>query len=133
MRVDSFGRRCAPAFAVGVAAAFSGLLAACGDDGGAALSSEPVPDDPDVVIVAENMAFEPDEVEVAADEPVTIVIDNRDDGVNHNLHVEDADPPNRTRLKQGVSQQALTVTLDPGEHDFVCDIHPNMTGTMLAR
>jgi plastocyanin len=133
MRVEALLRRCAPVLAVGVATAVSGLLAACGDDGEVALSSEPVPDDPDVVIMAENMAFEPGEVDVAADQPVTIVIDNRDDGVNHNIHVEDAAPPNKTPLEQGVSQQALTVTLDPGEHEFVCDIHPNMTGTMLAR
>jgi plastocyanin len=107
--------------------------AGCGDDdGGSGLSSEPVPDDPDVVIVAEDMAFDPDEVRVAADEPVTVVIDNRDDGVNHNIHVEDAPEPNRTSLELGESQQALTVTLPAGEYGFVCDIHPNMTGTMVA-
>lgn len=109
------------------------VVAACGDDGDdAGLSSEPVPDDPDLVIVAEDMAFDPDEVSVAAGEPVTIVIDNRDDGVNHNIHVEDAPAPNKTPLEQGVSQQALTVTLPEGSYEFVCDIHPNMTGTMIA-
>lgn len=107
--------------------------AACGgggDDDG--LASEPVPNDPDVVIRAEDMAFDPDEVEVPAGEPVTVVIDNRDEGVNHNIHVEDAPGPNRTELEQGVSQQALTVTLPAGEYEFVCDIHPTMTGTMVA-
>jgi plastocyanin len=110
------------------------VLTACGDDGGGGdgLSSEPVPDDPDVVVVAQNMVFDPVDVRVAAGEPVTIVIDNRDDGVNHNLHVEDAPAPNKTRLDQGVSQQALTVTLEAGEYEFVCDIHPNMTGTLIA-
>jgi plastocyanin len=116
-----------------VSLAMAGALSACGggdDDGG--LSSEPVPADPDVEIVADDMAFTPDEVGVPADEPVTIVIDNRDDGVNHNLHIEGAPEPNRTQLEPGVSQQALTVTLPAGEYEFVCDIHPNMTGTMLA-
>ena len=109
------------------------VAAGCGsDDDGSGLSSEPVPDDPDVVIVAESMAFDPDEVEVAADEPVTIVIDNRDEGVNHNIHVEDAPEPNKTRLELGTSQQALTVTLPAGDYEFVCDIHPNMRGTLAA-
>jgi plastocyanin len=119
--------------ATSVLVAALAVVAACGgDDDGDGLSSEPVPDDPDVVVVAEDMAFDPGDVRVAAGEPVTIVIDNRDDGVNHNIHVEDAPEPNKTSLEQGVSQQALTVTLDEGEYDFVCDIHPNMTGTMVA-
>jgi plastocyanin len=108
-------------------------VVACGGDDEAALSSEPVPDDPDAVVVAEDLAFDPDELEVAANEPVTIVVDNRDEGVNHNIHVEGAPAPNKTPLEQGVSQQALTVTLEPGDHEFVCDIHPNMTGRLVAR
>jgi plastocyanin len=113
--------------------AAAGALAACGaGDADAGPSSEPVPDDPDVVVVAENMAFYPDVVEVAAEEPVTIVIDNRDDGVNHNIHIEDAPSPDKTSLELGPSQQALTVTLPAGEYDFVCDIHPAMSGTIAA-
>lgn len=115
-----------------VLAALVGGGAACGGDDGGGLASEPVPDDPDVVIVADHMAFDPREVEVAADTAVSIVLDNRDAGVNHNIHVKDAPEPNRTELEQGVSQQALTVTLAAGEYEFVCDIHPNMTGTMVA-
>jgi plastocyanin len=84
------------------------------------------------VIRADGMAFDPDSVEVPADEPVTIVIDNRDEGVNHNLHVEGAPEPNRTPLEQGASQRALTVTLPVGEYEFVCDIHPAMTGEIVA-
>ncbi len=117
-----------------VLVAILAALAACGGGGGGDddLSSERVPDEPDVVVVAEDMAFDPDEVRVTAGEPVTIVIDNRDEGVNHNIHIEGAPAPDKTKLERGVSQQALTVTLGAGEYEFVCDIHPNMTGTMLA-
>ncbi|HEX6422245.1 MAG TPA: cupredoxin domain-containing protein [Acidimicrobiales bacterium] len=122
-------RRSVPASVLVAAAA---ALVACGGDDGGELSSEPVADDPDAVVVAENMAFDPDRLSVPAREPVTIVIDNRDEGANHNIHVEGAPEPDRTPLQRGVSQQALTVMLEPGEYDFVCDIHPNMTGTLTA-
>jgi plastocyanin len=106
-------------------------LAACGDDDGQA-SNEPVPDDPDAVVVAQDMAFDADEVNIAAGHPATIVIDNRDDGVDHNIHIEHAPEPDRTPLEPGRSRQALTVDLEPGEYTFVCDLHPNMEGKIIA-
>ena len=115
-----------------VLVAAAGVMVACGGDDGAEPSSEPVPDDPDAVVVADDMAFDPDSVRVPAGEPVTIVIDNQDEGVNHNIQVRGAPEPNRTPLRRGVSQQALTVTLEPGEYELVCDIHPNMTGALTA-
>ena len=106
-------------------------LAACGDDDGGA-ASEPVPDNPDALVVAEDMAFDPDELRIPSGRPATIVIDNRDDGVNHNIHIEDAPEPDRTPLEPGRSRQALTVDLQPGEYTFVCDLHPNMEGKIIA-
>ena len=106
-------------------------LAACGDDDGEA-SNEPIPDDPDAVVVAQDMAFDADEVHIPAGHPATIVIDNRDDGVNHNIHIEDAPEPDRTPLEPGRSRQAITVDLQPGEYTFVCDLHPNMEGKIIA-
>jgi plastocyanin len=117
--------------AVALAAAVT--CAACGGGGdGEGVVSEPVPPDPDVVIRAEDMAFEPDEVAVPAGEPVTVVIDNRDEGVDHNLDVEGAPGPHETPLEPGPSRQALTLTLPAGSYEFVCDIHPGMTGRMVA-
>jgi plastocyanin len=125
-----------PATAVPLAAgllvaAGLGALAGCGDDDGEA-SQEPVPDDPDALVVAQDMAFDPDEVRLPAGRSATIVIDNRDEGVNHNIHIEGAPDPDRTPLEPGRSQQALTVDLQPGEYTFVCDIHPNMEGKIIA-
>lgn len=121
-----------PARPTGLAAALAlaGVLGACSSDDEAA--GEPVPDDPDAVVVAEDMAFDPEEVRLAAGRPATIVIDNRDEGVNHNIHVEGAPEPDSTPLEPGVSQQALTVELEAGTYTFVCDIHPNMQGAIVA-
>ena len=118
---------------LGLAAALAlvGAVAACSsdDDEGA---TEPIPDDPDATVLAEDMAFDPDDLRLTAGEPATIVIDNRDDGVQHNIHVEGAPEPNSTPLEAGESQQALTVELDAGTYTFVCDIHPNMQGVIVA-
>ena len=83
VRTETWDRRphaCSPRMAKFLLAAVAALAACGGDDDGGGLASEPVPADPDVVIRAEDMAFDPDEVEVPADEPVSIVIDNRDEG-----------------------------------------------------
>jgi len=111
------------------------LLGACGDDdGGAGGPSggcrEAV--DGEVTIAADAMAWDVDCLSVPADEPVTIVIDNRDEGVNHNLTLRDAPGSPRTALEKGPVEQRLEVTLAAGEYDYVCDIHPNMVGTLHA-
>jgi plastocyanin len=128
MRASGAARRRLPVVVIALGVA---LGAGCGGDDGPT-SDEAVPDDPDAVVVAEDMAFEPGEVEVAAGEPVTLVIDNRDDGVEHNIRVEGAPEPNGTPLRLGPSQQALTVELEAGEHAVTCDIHPNMEATVVA-
>jgi plastocyanin len=124
-------RRSAFAVAVRAAAALgaTAALAACGDDG--EVATVPVPDDPDVVIVSEDIAFEPTEIEVPANETITIVDENRD-SVAHNVHLPDAPGSPKTKLLAGPSTQALEVTLEPGEYRVVCDLHPNMRATITA-
>jgi plastocyanin len=113
----------------GLACTAAVLLGACGDDGQAATVE--VPDDADAVIVSEDIAFHPTEVEVPAGEPVVIVDENRD-AVAHNVHIPDAPGSPKTELKRGPSVQAMEVTLEAGEYEFVCDLHPNMRGTITA-
>ena len=105
-------------------------IGACGGDGEGAPEAE-VPEDADAVIVSENLQFDPTEVEVPADEPVTIVDDNRD-SVAHNIHLVDAPGEPKTELTPGPRIQLLEVTLEPGDYEFVCDLHPNMRGTITA-
>lgn len=112
-------------------------LAACGDD-----DAEPDPsegaacaeagEDGHVAIVADALAWEVDCVVVPADVPVTIEVDNRDDGVSHDLHLTDAPGDPATDLEAGPVVQQLDVELPVGRYRFVCDIHPTMVGSVEA-
>ena len=64
--------------------------------------------------------------------PLTIEVDNRDDGQNHNVHLPDAPGSPATELAPGPSRQELEVDLASGAYEFVCDIHPNMVGTLTV-
>lgn len=114
-------------------AAVAALLAlgACGDDEPDATDAtcNEVADG-EVTIAAVDLAWEPTCLRGPADEPFTIVVDNRDDGVNHNLHLTDAPDQPTTELEAGPVTQELEVTLPTGEYELVCDIHPNMVGTL---
>jgi plastocyanin len=72
--------------------------------------------------------FDPEELEAPPGD-ITIVFDNQDAGVVHNLHVfegEDADGEDiaETELETGPLVQELPMTLDAGQYFYVCDAHP---------
>lgn len=115
-----------------VVASFAFLAAGCGDDGGGGPTSGECRDAEggEVTIVAEKIAWDVDCLRAPAGEPLTIVVDNRDDGVNHNIAFNDSPGEPATKLESGPVTQELTVDLPAGEHEFVCDIHPNMVGTL---
>lgn len=111
--------------------------AACGGDGDDSDRAAPQPKrslplTTSFTVVARDLAWDVREVTVPVGEEVTVTIDNSDDGVNHNLHVKiDGDP--RTALEAGPVEQTLRFTAStPGTYEFVCDIHPAMTGTITA-
>ena len=113
-------------------------LAACGDDDdappdddGEAACAE-AGEDGHVAIVAEDLAWDVECAVVPADVPVTIEVDNRDDGVAHNLHLTDAPDGPATELENGPVVQQLEVELPVGRYRFVCDIHPTMVGSLEA-
>ena len=130
----TYSRRAALQLAGGAAAAL--LITACGgDDDG----DEPAGDALDLnravtefTIVAENIKWDLDRVIVPAGQEITATIDNRDRGILHNLHVKSPDDP-KTELEKGPMTQTLRFTIDkPGSYEFLCDAHPNMTGTVEA-
>jgi plastocyanin len=121
--------RAAPLAAALVVAA-GWLVAGCGD------GSEPtvaagchVASGGEVTVVAEDLAWDTDCLE-ATPGALTIVVVNRDEGVQHNLHLPDAPEDPKTPLAPGASTQELDLTLEAGAYRYLCDIHPNMVGML---
>lgn len=131
-------RRFPPAALVAPLAAVALLAAGCGDDGGGddgersvGTRDEPVTE---FTIVAEDLRFDLDRIVVPAGTEVTATIDNRDDGVGHNLSVALPDGEAETDVEAGPVEQTLRFTVpEPGEYDFVCDPHAaTMKGVVEA-
>lgn len=108
------------------------LAAGCGDDDGGGRAGGACLDGTsgEVTVVAESIAWDADCIDAVADQPLVITIDNRDDGVQHNFHLRDAPGRPTTKLERGPVVQTLEVTLPAGGYDYICDIHPNMLGTL---
>jgi plastocyanin len=85
-----------------------------------------------VTLIADDLRWDTDCLRAEVG-PLTIEVDNRDDGQNHNVHLPDAPGSPATDLETGPSRQALEVELAAGAYEFVCDIHPNMVGTLTVR
>lgn len=89
----------------------------CGGSGGTALS-----------IDAENTKFSTDELSVAAGEQVTVTLTNND-SFPHTFAVTDLDCD--TGNVEGGASADLSFTMPDAETDYVCSIHPAMTGTLV--
>jgi plastocyanin len=106
----------------------------------------------DGTIVGQDNLFNPDRVTVPPGVEVTVQMDNRDEGVLHNIAFFQGDRPGegplltgciagcetdevRTELEPGPIVQEFTfVTPGPGRYAFWCDIHPNtMVGILEVR
>jgi len=84
-----------------------------------------------VTLVADDIRWDTGCLEA---EPGALVIevDNRDDGVNHNVHLPDHPESPATDLEPGPSRQELAVTVEVGDYEYICDIHSNMVGTLTV-
>jgi plastocyanin len=113
-----------------------GLMLAIAGCGGTA-SPPPTYPPGSIVVTAENRTFDTSELIVPAGVPFSLVLVNKD-GDQHNLAI---------RTKQGFDGElifrhdpisASTVILDvgpipAGTYYFICEVHPTMTGTVLAQ
>lgn len=106
----------------------------CGDTGGGddpPVAGCKVAEDGRVTLVADDVRWDTDCLEAEPGE-LTIEVDNQDDGVNHNVHLPDHPDSPATALELGPSQQELVVDVESGTYEFICDIHPNMVGTLTV-
>jgi len=113
--------------------ALAAILAAC-SGGGAAASLMPPPD-VDATVTARNTAFDVTSLTVKAGRPLKLFFRNLD-GVPHNVAIY-ADPSASQKVFVGETIADSAKTYDvppiaPGEYLFRCDVHPAMTGKIIA-
>ena len=92
---------------------------------------------PSITVVAENLAFDTGRIEIPADTPVTITMDNRDAGVQHNIAIYADDSLSEVLFQGELHTGPGTIDyaippLPPGEYYFQCDVHPNMNGVVVV-
>lgn len=95
-----------------------------------------------LTLVARDMAFYLDQgtepnprIEVPAREEVRITLVNRDTGIDHDLAVTSLGLESRAIPGDGSSITiAFRAPRDPGEHEYVCQLHGQMMrGTLVVR
>lgn len=93
------------------------------------------PDSP--TLAAEGIAFDRAELEAPAHEAFVLIFENRE-AVSHNVSIY-ADAAHSDRRFEGAlfggpaTRWYPIPALAPGTYIFLCDLHPNMTGTLVAR
>ncbi len=90
-----------------------------------------------VHITAQTLAFDLGEFTLPANTEATIVFENKDDAVPHNVAIYTDDTFATVLFKgqifNGVATMEYAVPpLDPGTYVFRCDVHPNMTGAVTV-
>ena len=113
--------------------ALAAVLAACsGSSAGTAAPAGSV--DPNAIVVtAKDLAFSPTEVSAPADTPFAIVLDNQE-SAPHNIKISDS---TGAEVFKGEIVTNAKVTnnvpaLAAGTYPFICEVHPDMKGTITA-
>jgi mono/diheme cytochrome c family protein/plastocyanin len=89
-------------------------------------------------ITAQGTAWNTPFLSAIAGQPLTITVQNNDDGVAHNWHLTEGAEPGgddvaTTDIENGVVTQTLDFgPLTAGDYYYVCDVHPQMEGVLTA-
>ena len=122
--------------------ALAAVLAACSGAAAAPVTTPaapapagaPVPAGGTATVVAKDIAFTTPAVAVTAGSPFTIAFDNKD-GAPHNIAISDT---GGAKVLTGdiVSSSKVTYqvpALAAGTYTFICEVHPDMKGTITAQ
>jgi plastocyanin len=117
--------------------ALAAFLAACSGasaDQGTPTQPAGSPSGPSVSIVAKDIAFVQSAVTVTAGTPFQIAFDNKD-GAPHNVAIADAAGGSvfKGEIVSGKQATYQVPALAAGTYTFICEVHPNMKGTITAR
>jgi plastocyanin len=96
-------------------------LSACGT-GDASTPATPANSDGRPTVVIEDLAFEPQELRIEAGDTVTWIW--RDGEIAHDVSGNDFESE---VISEGTFRHRFN---KPGRHEYVCTLHPNMTGTI---
>jgi plastocyanin len=114
--------------------ALAAVSAACSTATAQPLPSGPVADGP--TIVAKDMKFVGGPVEVKAGANVTIHFDNQDQAP-HNVAIypdsSASSPISIGEIVSSGSKDQVVPALKPGTYFFRCEVHHDMTGTIVAK
>ena len=86
-------------------------------------------------ISAQNIAFDTNHLEAPAGQAFALEFDNNDPGIPHNVEIKDATGVSmfKGQVITGPAKTSYQVpALAAGSYMFVCDVHPNMTGTLTV-
>ncbi len=115
--------------------ALAAVLTACGGTSAAETPSAPAgASTGDATIVAKDITFQQPQVAVKAGAPLAVVFVNQD-SAPHNIKISDA--AGKEVFKGDIVSNA-TVTyqvpaLAAGTYTFMCEVHPDMKGTITAQ
>lgn len=117
--------------------ALAAVLAAC-SGASAAPDKTPAPvgtpSGDGVTVVAKDMKFSPSTVSVKADKAFELVFDNQE-GAPHNVAISDASGKSVYK-GEIVSSKKVTYqvpALAAGTYTFICEVHPDMKGSITAQ
>jgi len=115
------------------------VIAACsGNTTGSTPTGAPASRDPNALqISARNLQFSTNELTAPADKPFKIEFENQE-GAPHNVSIYNDDSRSRKILVQDPFGGPQTVTYDvqalaAGDYLFLCDVHPDMKGTLKVQ